>query len=297
MTATPVLDRSTVLAVARLELLVAAPDVPADAPADAHLVRDLGVDSLGLLEFVARLEYRYGLSRPRRRLATARHPRRGRGVRRRTDRPGQGRRVNQPALVTGLGAITPAGPDVASTWQSLLRGETAIRPWEDLAAEGFPGTMSARVVDDRLDDPLTRGRGPGGHRGSARRSPTPGWRPGTSTRSGSACSSAPRWGSPRCSRPRPTAATSTWPPGAARRSPPRSVTRPARPGRGVRSAPPARPATTRSAPPPGPWPRAAWTWRWPVAPSRSPGSRWSASPGCARWRRRGVRRSRPAGGG
>ena len=64
MTATPVLDRSTVLAVARLELLVAAPDVPADAPADAHLVRDLGVDSLGLLEFVARLEYRYGLSVP-----------------------------------------------------------------------------------------------------------------------------------------------------------------------------------------------------------------------------------------
>lgn len=64
MTATPVLDRTAVLAVARLELLVAAPDVPADAASDVHLVRELGVDSLALLEFVARLEYRYGLSVP-----------------------------------------------------------------------------------------------------------------------------------------------------------------------------------------------------------------------------------------
>ncbi|MET1060010.1 MAG: acyl carrier protein [Nocardioides sp.] len=64
MTATPVLDRAAVLAITRLELLVAAPDVPADAPFHVHLVRDLGVDSVGLVEFVARLEYRYGLSVP-----------------------------------------------------------------------------------------------------------------------------------------------------------------------------------------------------------------------------------------
>ena len=48
MTATPVLDRSTVMAVAR-RAPVAAPDVPRRRrPADAHLVRDLGVDSLAV---------------------------------------------------------------------------------------------------------------------------------------------------------------------------------------------------------------------------------------------------------
>ena len=66
--------------------------------------------------------------------------------------------MNDVAAVTGLGAITPLGPDVATTWAALLRGDSAIRRWDDLAEEGFPGTVAARVVDDRLRDPLTRGR-------------------------------------------------------------------------------------------------------------------------------------------
>ncbi len=53
-----------VLAIARAELAVAAPDVPADAPPDAHLKHDLDVDSLALLELVARLEYRFSVCVP-----------------------------------------------------------------------------------------------------------------------------------------------------------------------------------------------------------------------------------------
>jgi acyl carrier protein len=63
-TARPTPDRSDVLALARLELIVAAREVPVDAPADAGLVSDLGVDPVTLREFVARLEYRYGISVP-----------------------------------------------------------------------------------------------------------------------------------------------------------------------------------------------------------------------------------------
>lgn len=66
--------------------------------------------------------------------------------------------MNDLAAVTGLGAITPLGRDVATTWAALLRGDSAIRRWDDLAEEGFPGTVAARVVDDRLRYPLTRGR-------------------------------------------------------------------------------------------------------------------------------------------
>ncbi len=48
----------------REELAVAAPDTPAHAPADAELTADLGVDSLSVLELVARLEYRFGVVVP-----------------------------------------------------------------------------------------------------------------------------------------------------------------------------------------------------------------------------------------
>jgi acyl carrier protein len=61
---TTVVDAASVLAITRLELLVAAPEVPADVPDDAHLVRDLGVDLATLRVFADRLEYRFGMSVP-----------------------------------------------------------------------------------------------------------------------------------------------------------------------------------------------------------------------------------------
>lgn len=61
---TTTLTRDAIIELARAELAVAAPDVPADVAVDAHLRQDLGVDSLSLLEFVARLEFHYGLAVP-----------------------------------------------------------------------------------------------------------------------------------------------------------------------------------------------------------------------------------------
>lgn len=58
------MNRSQILSDIREELAVAAPDVPADADPTAHFGLDLEVDSLAVLEFVARLEYRYGIAVP-----------------------------------------------------------------------------------------------------------------------------------------------------------------------------------------------------------------------------------------
>ncbi len=58
------MNRSEILSVIREELAVAAPDVPADADPAAHFGLDLEVDSLAVLEFVARLEYRFGIAVP-----------------------------------------------------------------------------------------------------------------------------------------------------------------------------------------------------------------------------------------
>lgn len=57
-------DRTEILTAIREELAVAAPDTPADADPADHLRHDLGIDSLALLELVARLEYRYGIVVP-----------------------------------------------------------------------------------------------------------------------------------------------------------------------------------------------------------------------------------------
>ena len=65
-------------------------------------------------------------------------------------------------VVTGLGAITPVGADVASTWESMLAGRSGVRQLtEDWAAElptriaawaaVDPATLIDRVQSRRMD--------------------------------------------------------------------------------------------------------------------------------------------------
>jgi acyl carrier protein len=57
-------NRQELITAVREELATAAPDVPSDAAEDASLRSDLQVDSLAVLELVARLEYRFNTSVP-----------------------------------------------------------------------------------------------------------------------------------------------------------------------------------------------------------------------------------------
>ncbi|GIW73458.1 MAG: 3-oxoacyl-[acyl-carrier-protein] synthase 2 [Planctomycetota bacterium] len=44
----------------------------------------------------------------------------------------------QRVVVTGLGAVTPLGPDLASSWERALAGESGVRPIEHFDASSFP---------------------------------------------------------------------------------------------------------------------------------------------------------------
>jgi 3-oxoacyl-[acyl-carrier-protein] synthase II len=58
-----------------------------------------------------------------------------------------GRRV----VVTGMGATTPVGGDVASTWQALLEGRSGVRPLTEAWAADLPVRIAARVQVEPLD--------------------------------------------------------------------------------------------------------------------------------------------------
>lgn len=56
--------------------------------------------------------------------------------------------------VTGLGATTPVGGDVASTWAALLAGESGIRPlpaWSEDLTVRFAGTLAVEPPLDRVE--------------------------------------------------------------------------------------------------------------------------------------------------
>src|SRR3954452_23776766 len=60
-------------------------------------------------------------------------------------------------LVTGLGATTPMGGDVASTWSSMLAGKSGVRSLTDGWAEDLPVRVGAPGSIDP-DDVLERVR-------------------------------------------------------------------------------------------------------------------------------------------
>ncbi|WP_392543314.1 beta-ketoacyl-[acyl-carrier-protein] synthase family protein [Oryzobacter telluris] len=51
-------------------------------------------------------------------------------------------------VVTGIGAVSALGGDAATTWRHVLDGRSALRPWDDLAAEGHAVSVACRVGRD-----------------------------------------------------------------------------------------------------------------------------------------------------
>jgi 3-oxoacyl-[acyl-carrier-protein] synthase II len=74
---------------------------------------------------------------------------------------GEGHRERVKAVVTGLGATTPLGGDVASTWEAMLRGESGISLLDDESWARLVPTMLAgrvRVEPGAALEPIQRRR-------------------------------------------------------------------------------------------------------------------------------------------
>ena len=64
---------------------------------------------------------------------------------------------DRDVVVTGMGAITPAGRGVAATWEGALAGRTTAAHDERLAAAGAPVAISCRAPAVDVDAELGRG--------------------------------------------------------------------------------------------------------------------------------------------
>ena len=79
------------------------------------------------------------------------------------DDPPAGTAAEQPGaageavVVTGMGAITPAGRGVAATWAGVLAGKGAAALDDTLVEAGTPVTLAARVEEFDADAELGRG--------------------------------------------------------------------------------------------------------------------------------------------
>ena len=54
-------------------------------------------------------------------------------------------------VVTGLGATTPLGGDVATTWAGLLEGRSGVSTLTDEWALSLPARLAARIAVEPLD--------------------------------------------------------------------------------------------------------------------------------------------------
>jgi beta-ketoacyl-acyl-carrier-protein synthase II len=55
--------------------------------------------------------------------------------------------MNKRVVITGIGAITPLGNDMAATWQALVEGRSAVAPITRFDAAPFPVKVACEVKD------------------------------------------------------------------------------------------------------------------------------------------------------
>jgi 3-oxoacyl-[acyl-carrier-protein] synthase II len=63
---------------------------------------------------------------------------------------------NKRVVITGLGAVTPLGNNVESTWDNLLDGKTGIGPLTRLNADEYPAKVAAELKDFDIEEYVER---------------------------------------------------------------------------------------------------------------------------------------------
>ena len=108
---------------------------------DASFIEDLGADSLDIVELVMEFEKEFNIDIPdedAEKLRTV-----GDAIKYLNDKVA--RLMKRRVVVTGLGAITPVGNDVAATWRAIIEGVPGAAPITKFDASKFPVRFACEV--------------------------------------------------------------------------------------------------------------------------------------------------------
>ena len=109
---------------------------------EASFIEDLGADSLDIVELVMEFEKEFNIDIPDEDAEKLRTVGDALGYLNR--RSGV---MKRRVVVTGMGAITPVGNDVATTWRSLIEGKSGTTPITQFDASKFTCRIAAEVKD------------------------------------------------------------------------------------------------------------------------------------------------------
>lgn len=63
---------------------------------------------------------------------------------------------NRRVVITGIGAVTPLGNDIETTWNAVKEGKSGIGPMTRVDADQYPAKVAAEVKDFSIEDYIDR---------------------------------------------------------------------------------------------------------------------------------------------
>ncbi|RNF38469.1 beta-ketoacyl-ACP synthase II [Planococcus salinus] len=63
---------------------------------------------------------------------------------------------NRRVVITGIGAVTPLGNDIETTWNAVKEGKSGIGPLTRIDADQYPAKVAAEVKDFSIEDYIER---------------------------------------------------------------------------------------------------------------------------------------------
>lgn len=65
---------------------------------------------------------------------------------------GQIRMANRRVVITGIGAVTPLGNDIETTWEAIKQGKSGVGPLTRLNPDDYPAKIAAEVKDFSIEE-------------------------------------------------------------------------------------------------------------------------------------------------
>ena len=64
--------------------------------------------------------------------------------------------ANRRVVITGIGAVTPLGNNIETTWEAVKAGKSGVGPLTRVDADLYPSKVAAEIKDFSIEDYIER---------------------------------------------------------------------------------------------------------------------------------------------